>query len=153
REVSMRITKTLALGAIGAVAGCAGAADGSSPGGDISPPVQKTDPSAAVAHIDDNLARLRALSVVDVGQLVLDLPQEAFSCYGPCPGWEAKIAKAKEASAVRLDKLTPIAEAAAKTPVADACAKTTIDENIAALSALKIVAVGGLIKQEPKNNP
>jgi hypothetical protein len=85
-----------------------------------------------------------------VGDLIVDMPEEATNCYGPCPGSEGAIAKAKEEAALRLDKLADVAESAIKSPVADACADTTIDQNIAALKALQIVEVQGLVKEEPK---
>jgi hypothetical protein len=103
--------------------------------------------------VDENLTRLRSLTVFTVGELIVNLPTEATNCYGPCPGSEPAIEKAKDDAAARLDKLVDVAESAAKAPVAEACADATIDQNIAALKALQIVDVQGLIKEEPKNNP
>ena len=139
-------------GAVGALAGCAGTADGA--------PTNLTDTSAqpeptstGQASVDENLTRLRSLTVFTVGELIVNLPAEASNCYGPCPGSEAAIQKAKDDAALRLDKLVDAAESAVKAPIADACADATIDQNIAALKALQIVDVQGLIKEEPKNNP
>ena len=139
-------------GAVGALAGCAGTVD-SAPANPADSVTQPEPTSTAQATVDENLTRLRALKVVTVGDLIVKLPAEATNCYGPCPGSEAVVAKAKDDAAMRLDKLADIAESAAKTPVADACADATIDQNIAALKTLQIVDVQGLIKEEPKNNP
>src|SRR5262245_14048650 len=69
---------TLALG----LGGCGGGAGGE-------PVVQAGDPAAVDASITQSLDRLRALDIVHVGRLVLDLPEQATACYGlPCPGSE-----------------------------------------------------------------
>ena len=143
----------LVAGAVGALAGCAGAADGSAPtnrnptesGVDQTPST-----SEALAAVDANLTRLRELKVFGVGEMLVKLPAEATNCYGPCPGSEGLIAKAKEEAPIRLDKLADIAESAVKTPVADACADATIDHNLSILRELRIVDVQGLLKEEPK---
>lgn len=149
----MDLKIALVAGTVGALAGCAGAADGSSPattnptetGADQTPSA-----SEAQAAVDTNLTRLRELKVFGVGEMLVKMPAEATNCYGPCPGSEGLIAKAKEEAPIRLDKLADIAESAVKTPVADSCADATIDQNLAALKALQIVDVQGLLKEEPK---
>jgi hypothetical protein len=86
----------------------------------------------------DNLARLRALQVFTVGQLIQGQPAETFSCYGPCS---------------RLGKLVVAAENAVTMPApAGACEKGAIDANLAALEALQILHVEGLIVEKPKNS-
>ncbi|MEO7329382.1 MAG: hypothetical protein ABI193_12435 [Minicystis sp.] len=121
--------------------------------GTETPAPAKVDPAAALAHVDQNLARLAALQVFTVGTLIVDLPEEATNCYGPCPGSEGVIQKAKEQAAVRLEKLTAVAEAAADKPAQASCDKAAIDTNLAALADLRIVGVEGLIEVQPKNNP
>ncbi len=143
----MDLKIAVVAGAVGALAGCAGTADGpvTNPAGNSAQP-----DSTSTATVDENLTRLRALKVFTVGELIVNVPAEATNCYGPCPGSEGIIAKAKADAADRLEKLADVAESAANTPVAEACADATIDQNIAALQALKIVGVQGLIKEEPK---
>jgi hypothetical protein len=88
-----------------------------------------------------------------VGELIVKLPEEATNCYGPCPGSEDEIARAKEEAAERLQSFTDIAEAAAKSPAKEACDQATIDANLAALRALEVVEVEKFLKEEPQNNP
>jgi hypothetical protein len=107
----------------------------------------------AAAHVDENLARLQALDVFTVGQLVVDLPAAASACSGPCPGAEAAVNGARNRSASRLAELAARAEKAAASPLPDACAQPAVDANLAALSALRIVGVSGLIVTQPANNP
>ncbi|MDI3291482.1 hypothetical protein [Polyangium sp. 15x6] len=141
----MELRVALVAGAVGTLAGCAGAAAGS-------PPSQadteaEPDPEAAKAAFlasNENFARLRALEVVDVRSLAQDMPGHTPSCYSSC--------KHERNAMIRLDKLVDVAEAAVKSPVPNACDDATIDKNVAALNALHIVQVGGLIKEVPKNN-
>ena len=151
-----------AIGALGASTGCMSAlppetsedaVTGETPAPEGQTPAQ-IDPAAALAHVDQNLARLKALQVFEVGQLIVDMPEGAQNCYGPCPGTEGAVKKAKEQAAVRLEKLTTVAEGATDKPAAAAsCEKASIDENLKALSALRIVGVSGLIEVQPVNNP
>lgn len=154
--------KVLATCALGALVGCTVAAPDSSDapisGDDDSNAgrgvVQFHDTSGAeaLARVDENLERLRALDVFEVGQLIVDMPAEAFNCYGPCPGSEALILAAQEEAALRLDELVPAAEAAIGTPSSYLCTEL-IDENLEALRALEIVEVTGMIQAVPENNP
>ncbi len=138
--------------AVGALTGCVAPVAGSAPlaGG---APARPAAASHAAGHVDENLARLRALDVFTVGQLVVDVPAGSGFCYGPCPGAEAAIAAAKTKSATRLARLAAAAEKAAASPLPDACAQPVIDRNLAALAALRIVRVSGLIVTQPSNNP
>jgi hypothetical protein len=135
---------------VGALAGCTVPVAGSSHPAPGEPAQGTADP---LAHVDENLARLQALDVFTVGQLVVDLPAEAYSCYGPCPGSQPAIAAAQTKAATRLAELADSAEKAVSSPVPDACAQPTIDANLAALAALRIVGVSGLIVTKPANNP
>ncbi len=141
------------------LAGCGADAEGHEPtspgaapiGGDAQ--IEGRSPGAvALAQVDENLARLRALDVVLVGELVVDMPQEATNCYGPCPGSEPKILAAKEDAALRLAKLVPVAETAVKAPSSYLCTEL-VDANLAALNALHVVEVKGLVHSQPKNSP
>ena len=113
-----------AIGALGASTGCMSALPpetsgdtvaGDTPGAEAQTPAQ-IDPAAALAHVDQNLARLKALQVFEVGQLIVDMPEGAMNCYGPCPGTEAAVEKAREQAAVRLEKLTTVAVSASEKP-------------------------------------
>jgi hypothetical protein len=125
---------------------------------DTLPADPNKDQAAALEQLDENLARLQALDVFTVGELIVQMPEEATACYGvPCPGTEGQVETLVEAArgeaALRLQDLVAAAEPAADTVMADACAQAVIDENIAALLALQVVEVNGLIVEEPKNNP
>ena len=158
--------KALAACALTVLAGCSGAPDVSDP-----PPAEtgKPDPDAdspdrksievgghpaetALDRVDANLARLRALDVVEVGDLIVELPEEATNCYGPCPGSEAAIQQAELAAAERLEEFVDVAEAASGVPNSYLCIEL-VDENIAALQGLAIVEVLGMIETVPQNNP
>lgn len=125
-------------------------APGASKGG----PGAVADPTAgaeAWARVDENLARLRALEVFEVGALVVALPAEATNCYGPCPGFEGVIKAARESAAVRLARFADDAVAAAKAPSGYLCT-AQIDQNLVLLTNLAIVEVKGIVKAQPTNN-
>jgi hypothetical protein len=107
-------------------------------------------PLDVVDKIDANLERLAALEIFEVGQLIVDIPEEAYNCYGPCPGFENAEADAIAESAQHLADLADLAECAAAWATSeDACDATTIDANLKALDALGIVEVGQLLVAEP----
>lgn len=114
------------------------------------------DAEAAVAAVDENLARLAGLQVVGVGQLLIDAPEGAMNCYGACPGFEDEIAEATQDSAVRLAELVQIAEEIVATPAdpaPQACEPSAVEANLEALAGLRIVHIDGLLEVEPANNP
>jgi hypothetical protein len=117
---------------IGTIAGFAGAA-----GADPKP--------SPTPDVDRNLAALRALHVFEVGQLLVEMPEGAYNCYGPCQG---KIDAAKQKAAERLAAFTRRAVVAAEHPSADACAPSEIERNLATLRTLAVVEVGPLVKGE-----
>jgi len=152
--------KIVALCAL-AVAGCAAQPEerdpAKQPATDPVPSEQTGDRAVhagalALAQVDLNLARLRDLDVLEVGDLLVDLPAEASNCYGPCPGSEAAILQAKQEAALRLAEFVEVAEAAAAAPSGYLCTEQ-VDENLAALAGLEIVEVLGLVQVEPANNP
>ena len=86
--------------------------------------------------------------------MILDIPEEAFNCYGPCPGFENAEADAKAESAVRLAKLADVAEAAeVDWSLENTCSADVIDSNLQALESLGIVEVGQLLIAEPEVSP
>ena len=135
---------------VGALAGCVAPVAGSAPlaGG---APVWPAPGTQAEAHIDENLARLRALDVFTVGPLIVEASGAATSCSGPCPAAETALNAAHTKSAARLARLVARAEKAVASPLPDACAQPAIDENLATLAALHIVRVTGLVVTPPAN--
>ncbi len=150
------MAKTTLVLTLGALTGCAVKAEPAPPTAPVeatsSAPVEEPG-LAAEAQVDDNLARLRALSVIEVGSLVVDAPEGAYSCYGPCPQFEGQIAAARATSAARLEQLVNAAAAATPDPSSASCEQANIDRNVAALQALRIVHVVGLIKEQPATSP
>ncbi len=118
----------------------AGGAGGSQP--------TDTETAAAIANIDTNLERLRALHVVEVKSLIVDKPVGTGNCYGaPCPD------EVRGRAAVRLEKLVAVAEFAVQTQYVAARCIERVDTNLAALSSLKIVELGAFLRTAPANNP
>ncbi|MDI1435033.1 hypothetical protein [Polyangium sorediatum] len=138
----MELKIALVVGAVGAVAGCAGSSS-SHPTDTVAEP-EPAAGNAALMSLDENMARLRALAVFDVGHVNFEMPGHSGHCYSVC--------KHRQIAALRVDKLADVAESAAKTPAPDACDEATIEKNLAALNALGILEVRGLIKDEPKNS-
>jgi hypothetical protein len=130
------------------LAGCVAPAAGSAHLVDGAPA-----PPAADSQVEENLARLRALDVFAVGQLIVEASGAATSCSGPCPAAETALNAAHTKSAARLARLVARAEKAAASPLPDACAQTAIDGNLAALAELRIVRISGLIVPQPAKNP
>jgi hypothetical protein len=112
------------------------------------------DPSPAVVAIDENLARLRALDVFEVGELIVEMPTEALNCYGtkPCAGSEPAVAAARTNAAERLVAFTDNVVAAAATPYDSYACDANIDVNLDALRSLRVVEVGSFIRSEPVNS-
>ncbi|MEA2696978.1 MAG: hypothetical protein QOI66_1249 [Myxococcales bacterium] len=148
-----RLVLVLGLGAGLAAGLVAGVGCGGQPEAPVSPPV--TSPTTAQLQVDvqDHLARLRDLQVVEVGQLVMQLPDEATACYGlPCsPEAAESLDRALRVQAPRLARLTDLAEQSAQTPTVtgdpgDAAA------DLAALRGLAIVELGGLLSVTPQKS-
>ena len=101
----------------------------------------------AVANLPTNLERLRALKLMDVGELLFEVPEGHPNCYAPCFHYDAK--------AEQFAELVEIAEVAARQPVSDptACDADATDANLAALAALELVEIRGMLTEEPDNNP
>jgi hypothetical protein len=152
------IPRNAVLIALVATAGCVSTTthpgeEASSAGLTPTTPPTTEGAAAAVENIDENLARLRALAVFQVGDLIVDQPEEAGNCYGPCPGADKLVAAAKEKAAVRLAHLSSAAEVAAPESATASCDKATIDKNLAALQGLRIVQIASFLEEAPKNNP
>lgn len=140
--------QTLAL-TIGALTGCAGGGTKSEPA-PVTADAAKASAPAAPAGVDENLARLRGLAVFEVGVLMVDAPDGAYACYGPCPQFKDEIAAAEAHAAGRLGRLVEVAAKATADASAESCAAATIERNLAALRALKIVDVQGLVRDLPE---
>lgn len=145
---------------LGTGAACAGG----DPIGAAPAPAAKTpaapateDPTRAAleAEAQDDLARLRALNLVEV--IGLHLPDQKTYCYGnPCPdgpAWQEVVDQTYPRQVPRLTLLTELAEQAARaTDVAPADPKGA-ESDLSALKALNIVDVGDLLQVAPADNP
>ena len=110
----------------------------------------QVDPQVAINEIQENLALLENLDVFSVGQLLLDVPSEAFNCYGPCPEWKDEIAEAEIEAASRLAVFADLAlEASTGVSILHPFPEERIDSNLEALRDLEIVEIGTLIEDEP----
>ena len=111
-------------------------------------------PATPPATPEESVQRLRALQVIDVGEMTVQLPAEATNCYGPCPGSEGVIAQARQHAADHLADFVVRAERAAAGPVqpeSPACATDAIAANITALQGLRVIEVRALIAAQPTN--
>ena len=148
----MRITyehAPLGLFALSVGVGC-GSGVPASMASDPVPPVQVEQ------SIEQSFERLRALRIVDVRNLVLNLPAEATACYGlPCEGsvWEQRYRDERARQAPRLARLTDLAEATVHGQYHVTHDKSEAEAAIQALAALAIVEVAGLVETKPANNP
>jgi hypothetical protein len=67
------------------------------------------DPAYAMdtQRVGDDLAALRALQIVEIGELVVTVPDNSANCYGiPCPGEQARADAENRARAAKLDAIT-----------------------------------------------
>jgi hypothetical protein len=153
----MNNKKTLTFATLGLLTGCGSSADlGGTEGPDHLGNGPETPASAPfdLGAVKGDLERLAQLSIVDVGALVLDYPEGAMNCYGPCPGFGDEIAEVDALQAARLHELVEIAtEAATLSLQVEECSVEVIDENLAALDGLDIVEVFGMVEEVPQNNP
>lgn len=110
------------------------------------------DPDVALDEVDINLEILDDLDVFEVGGLILDVPAEAFSCYGlPCPDWADEIAAAEQEASVRLAAFTEIAvDAIYGVSSAYPFPESRIGWHLDALRGLEVVEIGDLIEDEPE---
>jgi hypothetical protein len=105
----------------------------------------------------ERLMTLQRLDVIEVGDVILDLPDEAICAYGwsPCVGFEDEVDDALRQAGPRLDALAHHAQVAADedaAPRADTCNDAVVDANLDALADLEIVLIGDLLVQEPERN-
>jgi hypothetical protein len=110
-------------------------------------------PEQVEQSVQHSLARLRALQIVEVGDLVLDLPAEAQACYGVCPGWEERYQAERARQAARAERLASLAEAAAADSALAPREWSEAAVALQALAGLQIVEVSGLVEAKPANNP
>jgi hypothetical protein len=107
------------------------------------------------AVIWEQVMALDGLEIVQVGDVILDLPAEALCAYGwtPCPGFEEEVSDALRDVAPRLETLTHFAKRAVDEDLESRdtrCVDHVIDWNLDQLADLEIVTVGELIRQEPE---
>ena len=116
-------------------------------------PVESAD---AVELIDENLARLNAIGVVEVGDLIVAEPVEAYNCYGPCVSeeeLEVLRAEAKAEAAEKLADLADAAEAATQQPGEATFDEEAVAADVARLADLELVEVLRFVEEVPENNP
>ena len=104
--------------------------------------------SMSSADVKAKLQRLRDLTIVEVGELLVKNPDELSRCYSMvCPGTEGM------RQAVRLSTLVAKAEVAVTKPAPpNACTDRAINANLETLRALKLVTVGQLLREKPLNS-
>lgn len=145
---------TIALSASVIAAACATHPGGTSPpsGGSIVPEppsladghVTYAEYQASEQDVQDSLARLDALDVLTVGQLIVDAPSGSHNCYGPCEDDDVAQAwmQVHAVQAARLVALVDAAEAVAdQGPTADLAG---VDPDIDALQERQIVEIEGM---------
>jgi hypothetical protein len=121
-----------------------------------SAPTKSENPAQVDASITQSLDRLRALEVMNVDGLVLNLPAEATACYDlPCPGsgWQKPYEDERARQATRLARLADIAEAEMYDGSLVARDKSEAAAAAQALNALQIVRVPSLVEVRPVNEP
>jgi|GEM_PF-6075995 len=153
----MNTKQTIAFATLGLLTGCG--ASGDLAGVDGPANINNIPQSPASLAVDkealrSNLELLAELQIVEVGALVLDYPEGAMNCYGPCPEFVDEIAEVDASQAARLAELVDIAsEAATLSLQVEECSVEVIDDNLAALDGLDIVEVFGMVEEVPQNNP
>jgi hypothetical protein len=107
-------------------------------------------PATQTADVATNVAKLRALQIFEVGDVIVHAPQSG-NCYGfPC---SADVAAAKAKAAERLDAFTNKAVTAAALPPAQGVTSVQANAMLDELRALDVVTIGDLLVASPKNNP
>jgi hypothetical protein len=108
------------------------------------------------AEAEAGLARLRALEVVEVRGLVLDLPAAASQCYGLCwndATYGPAIVAEYQRQLPRLSKLADIGERVLTNSYPTTDKVEDAPPAIAWLEKLEIVELGQLLTVEPAKNP
>jgi hypothetical protein len=100
---------------------------------------------------------LQDLEIVAVGDVILDLPDEAICAYGwsACPGFEEEVDNALRKVAPRITGLVHFAQFAADeeaAPQGDTCSDSIIEANLDALADLEIIQVNALLVETPERN-
>ena len=109
------------------------------------------------SKIWDHVDKLHGLQIIEVGEVILDLPDEALCAYAwtPCTGFEDMVDDALRDVAPRLDSLAHNAQVATESNAAtsiDTCDADIVDANLDDLTDLQIIEVGDLLVAEPERN-
>ncbi len=121
----------------------------------VSGPTVEADRSALNTQIQRDLSRLNELQIITSGQLLVDLPDEATSCYGlPCPGssWVKPYWDERARQADRLQKLADLAPPTVAYISRGEHTKSETDAALAALAGLRLVDGASLIEAQPAVN-
>jgi hypothetical protein len=130
--------------------------------GEVDEPYEPADYEAMEMNevrskIWEHVHTLQGLQIVQVSDVVVDLPNEALCAYAwtACAGFEDVVDDALREVAPRLDALAHNAEVAANsiavTPT-NTCADAVVDANLDDLSDLEIINVGDLMVAIPERN-
>lgn len=142
---------------VGVLSGCSGSASGPITDSAGAPPALSPEASKALEMaIEKDLDALRELNVIDVGSLVMRLPEEAMRCYGfPCTDEEKPLFDAeRQEQAERLHTFVADAIPAVKGAALDVSpSDADVNASLESLRALEIVTVGSLIVTHPANRP
>jgi hypothetical protein len=120
------------------------------------PPVARSAALPALeAEADAELAHLRALQIVEVRDLVLQLPDASSSCYGPCSAdaWDQIVTEEYRRQVPRLHALGRLADGAIHDSYPYPVTTNAGPQDVEALNAFEIVNLGALLVAQPANNP
>jgi hypothetical protein len=133
-------------------AGCGTASEGNeTPTPTPTPDVYQATPAELNAAVKEDLARLRSLSVVSVGGLVLSQEAQAASCYSaPCELSDSDPVIADyRRQQPRLRRLLDAAQAAIGARELPEVTPAQTQADLAALESLRIVTLQGLVTVAP----
>jgi hypothetical protein len=107
-------------------------------------------PTGAVlgADFEQDLARLEALDVIEVGGVDTSVIQSAGNCYGLCP---EDVEALRALQGPRLRALVDVAEDAVKEPLS--CEGVDVEKQLRSLSELQIVSGVALVQEEAQPEP
>ena len=108
---------------------------------------------SGVPSESEHMKTLQELRLFEVGALLVELPAEAYQCYGLCPEWEDELEAQRAEQEARLADLAAVARSVHESETLPEADASTTGEHLEALSALTIVAVGELIVDEAASSP
>jgi hypothetical protein len=145
------------LGGIDVVEGPLPAAADLSPGHVVGSDFGAMEEWEVRASIWGSLNTLQGLQIVEVAEVILDLPAEALCAYSwtPCAGFEGEVEAALREVAPRVERLSELAERVVDSVPegqVETCSDSVIFDNLDQLADLQIIKVGDLQVAEPERN-